>query len=84
MIKIIAEIVKFLVDIHEYDMSKGNVFHSKVNKHEGKCFATWLNYNRVDNMQDNGRTGYFKNSISGEKFHGIIRFGTRTVLPTGN
>lgn len=55
-------------------------YKSEVEGHEGWCYPTWLNNSGLDARLDGGKTGFFKNTLMGEKFHGIIKWGTRTVV----
>lgn len=61
-----------------------SIFRSRVPGHVGACAPTWLNANRVCNMQDGGVSGFFRKVERGrlfgyrkvgEEFHGIIRRG---------
>lgn len=53
----------------------GNSIESTVPGHEGPCYPTWINKNQVCHRIDDGISGFFKNSIFGLEFHGLIKDG---------
>ena len=66
-------------------------FDSKVPGHMGLCVPTWRNQNYICNREDGGMSGFFRKArkicryfywTSGEQFHGLVPFDTRTAMST--